>query len=134
MSDETDLSETVQVLAIGLSDAHFPVRDNAARALAKLGVVAEPAMPALVAQLEDEDRYVRFHAAVALKADSNAGGTRRSFQSPIYFAVVYDNNTRNPLLENLHYSKRARYETSKRNGRVLDSLSILAETFTWYLP
>ena len=67
VSDETDLSETVQVLATGLSDAHFPVRDNAARALAKLGALAEPAMPALVAQLEDADRYVRFHAAVALK-------------------------------------------------------------------
>ena len=62
-----DLSETVQVLTAGLSDDYFPVRDNAARALAKLGVLAEPAIPSLVAQLEDEDRYVRFHAAVALK-------------------------------------------------------------------
>ncbi|MDD9975984.1 MAG: HEAT repeat domain-containing protein [Candidatus Poribacteria bacterium] len=67
ISEEMDLSETVQVLANGLSDDHFPVRDNAARALAKLGTLAEPAMPALVAQLEDEDRYVRFHAALALK-------------------------------------------------------------------
>ncbi len=67
VSDEMDVSETVQVLATGLSDAYFPVRDNAARALAKLGVLAEPAMPALIIQLEDEDRYVRFHAAVALK-------------------------------------------------------------------
>ena len=67
VSDEMDVSETVQVLATGLSDAYFPVRDNAARALAKLGTLAEPAMPALVAQLEDEDRYVRFHAALALK-------------------------------------------------------------------
>ena len=65
--DEMDLSETVQVLANGLTDDHFPVRDNAARSLAKLGTLAEPAMPALVAQLEDEDRYVRFHAALALK-------------------------------------------------------------------
>ena len=67
VSEDMDVSETVQVLATGLSDDYFPVRDNAARALAKLGTLAEPAMPALVAQLEDEDRYVRFHAALALK-------------------------------------------------------------------
>jgi len=67
VSDEMDVSETVQILATGLSDTYFPVRDNAARALAKFGTLAEPAMPALVAQLEDEDRYVRFHAALALK-------------------------------------------------------------------
>ncbi len=67
VSDEIDVSETVQVLATQLSDDYFPVRDNAARALAKLGTLAEPAMLALVAQLEDEDRYVRFHAALALK-------------------------------------------------------------------
>ena len=67
VSEEMDVSETVEVLATGLSDAYLPVRDNAARALAKFGVLAEPAMPALVAQLEDEDRYVRFHAALALK-------------------------------------------------------------------
>ena len=67
VSENTDVSETVQVLATALSDAYFPVRDNAARALAKLGTLAAPAMPALVAQLEDEDRYVRFHAALALK-------------------------------------------------------------------
>ena len=65
--NEMDVSETVQVLATGLSDDYLPVRDNAARALAKFGTLAEPAMPALVAQLEDEDRYVRFHAALALK-------------------------------------------------------------------
>lgn len=65
--DGMDVSETVQVLATQLSDDYLPVRDNAARALAKLGALAEPAMPALVAQLEDEDRYVRFHAALALK-------------------------------------------------------------------
>ena len=67
VSEDMDLSETVQVLTNGLSDSHFAVRDNAARALAKLGTLAEPAIPALVAQLEDEDRYVRFHAALALK-------------------------------------------------------------------
>ena len=67
VSDEMDVSETVQVLATQLSDAYLPVRDNAARALAKLGALAEPAMPALIEQLEDEDRYVRFHAALALK-------------------------------------------------------------------
>ena len=67
VSEDMDVSETVQVLATRLSDAYFPVRDNAARALAKLGTLAEPAMPALIAHLEDEDRYVRFHAALALK-------------------------------------------------------------------
>ena len=67
VSEDMDVSEVVHVLTTGLSDGHFPVRDNAARALAKLGVLAEPAIPALITQLEDEDRYVRFHAAVALK-------------------------------------------------------------------
>ena len=67
VSDEMDLSETVQVLATGLNDDHYPVRDNAARALAKLGTLAEPAIPTLITQLDDEDRYVRFHAALALK-------------------------------------------------------------------
>ena len=67
VSEDMDLSEIVRTLTAGLSDNHYPVRDNAARALAKLGTLAEPAIPALVAQLEDEDRYVRFHAALALK-------------------------------------------------------------------
>ena len=67
VSEDMDLSETVHILTDGLSDNHFAVRDNAARALAKLGTLAEPAIPALVRQLEDEDRYVRFHAALALK-------------------------------------------------------------------
>ena len=67
VSEDMDLSETVQILATGLSDDYLPVRDNAARALAKLGTLAEPAIPTLIAQLEDEDRYVRFHAALALK-------------------------------------------------------------------
>ena len=67
VSDDMDLSETVRVLATQLSDAYLPVRDNAARALAKFGTLAEPAMPTLIEQLEDEDRYVRFHAALALK-------------------------------------------------------------------
>ena len=67
VSDEIDLSETVQVLTSGLQDDYYWVRDNAARALAKLGIRAEPAIPTLVAQLEDENRYVRFHAALALK-------------------------------------------------------------------
>ena len=67
VSDEIDLSETVQVLTSGLQDDYYWVRDNAARALAKLGTRAEPAIPTLVAQLEDENRYVRFHAALALK-------------------------------------------------------------------
>ena len=67
VSKDADLSEVVEVLTAGLRDNYHWVRDNAARALAKLGTIAEPAIPALVAQLEDENRYVRFHAAVALK-------------------------------------------------------------------
>ncbi len=67
VSKNADLSEAVRVLMNGLRDDHYAVRDNAARALAKLGTLAEPAISALVAQLEDENRYVRFHAALALK-------------------------------------------------------------------
>ena len=67
VSDAIDVSETVQVLTNGLHDDYYWVRDNAARALAKLGTRAEPATPTLITQLEDQDRYVRFHAAVALK-------------------------------------------------------------------
>ncbi len=67
VSEDIDLSEAVEVLTAGLRDDYHWVRDNAARALAKLGTVAEPAIPALVSQLEDENRYVRFHAATALK-------------------------------------------------------------------
>ena len=67
VSEDVDLSGAVEVLTTGLRDDYHSVRDNAARSLAKLGTTAEPAIPALVAQLEDENRYVRFHAAVALK-------------------------------------------------------------------
>ena len=67
VAEETDLDETVQVLTDALRDDYYWVRDNAARALAKLGPLAEPAMPVLVPLLEDENRYVRFHAALALK-------------------------------------------------------------------
>ena len=67
VSEDTDLSEIIRVLTDGLRDDHYPVRDNAARALAKLGTLAKPATSALIEQLEDEDRYVRFHAALALK-------------------------------------------------------------------
>ncbi len=63
----TDLAETVQALITGLQDDHYAIRDNAARALAKLGDAAVPAIPALVSQLGDENRYVRSHAALALK-------------------------------------------------------------------
>ena len=67
ISEDIDLSETVQVLANGLHDDYYWIRDNAARSLAKLGTRAELAIPTLVGQLEDENRYVRFHAALALK-------------------------------------------------------------------
>ncbi len=64
---ETELTEAVQVLTTGLRDDFYWVRDNAARALTKLGKLAAPAIPTLVERLEDENRYVRFHAALALK-------------------------------------------------------------------
>ena len=67
VSEDMDLSEVVEVLAAGMRDEYHWVRDNAARSLAKLGTIAEPAIPTLVSQLEDENRYVRFHAAMALK-------------------------------------------------------------------
>ena len=67
VSAEMDVSEMIEVLTTRLQDDYHWVRDNAARALAKLGTLAEPAIPTLVAQLEDKNRYVRFHAALALK-------------------------------------------------------------------
>ena len=67
VAEDIDLSEVVQILTTGLRDDYYWVRDNAARSLAKLGTLAEPAVPTLTKQLGDEDRYVRFHAAVALK-------------------------------------------------------------------
>ena len=67
VSEDVDLSETVRVLTDGLGDDYYWIRDNAARSLAKLGARSEPAIPTLVAQLEDQNRYVRFHAALALK-------------------------------------------------------------------
>ena len=67
VSEDVDLSETVDVLTNGLQDDYYWIRDNAARALAKLGTRAEQAIPTLAAQLEDGNRYVRFHAALALK-------------------------------------------------------------------
>lgn len=62
-----DLGPTVRVLTDGLNDELYWVRYNAARSLAQLGSVSEPAIPTLVEQLEDENRYVRFNAALALK-------------------------------------------------------------------
>ena len=67
MDGASDLTQMVQVLTEGLSDEYYWVRYNAARTLAILGPLSEPALPSLVAQLEDENRYVRFHAALALK-------------------------------------------------------------------
>ncbi len=65
--DETDLSETVNVLIDSMSDEHYWVRYNATRTLAKFGAISEPAIPILTEQLDDENRYVRFNAALALK-------------------------------------------------------------------
>ena len=50
-----------------MSDELEWIRDNAARALAKIGPEAGPAVPSLVSALRDESRYVRFNAGVALK-------------------------------------------------------------------
>ncbi len=67
VDDSSELSESVQVLSDGLNDAYYWVRYNASRTLAILGPLSEPALPNLVSQLEDENRYVRFNAALALK-------------------------------------------------------------------
>lgn len=48
--------------------------------------------------------------------------------------MVRAHNARNTVLENICYSKRARYETPKRNERVSVSLSIIAEIFIHYIP
>jgi len=40
---------------------------TAARALAKIGPYAEVSVPLLTGALQDESRYVRFHAAAALR-------------------------------------------------------------------
>ena len=50
-----------------LQDKYYWVRDNAARSLAKMGNRAELAIPLLQSALNDENRYVRFNAALALK-------------------------------------------------------------------
>ena len=65
--EETDFSETVDILIDSLNDDHYWVRYNATRTLAKFGAVSEPAIPILTEQLDDENRYVRFNAALALK-------------------------------------------------------------------
>ncbi len=67
IGDDSDLSECVQALSDGLNDEYYWVRYNAARTLAILGPLSEPALPNLITQLEDENRYVRFNAALALK-------------------------------------------------------------------
>ncbi len=67
MEEGTDLSQAVSVITEGLRDEYYWVRYNAARTLAILGPLSEPALPDLMAQLEDENRYVRFNAALALK-------------------------------------------------------------------
>ncbi len=72
IADESDISESVDALSEGLNDSYYWVRYNAARTLAILGPLSEPALPNLIAQLEDENRYVRFNAALALKQINTA--------------------------------------------------------------
>lgn len=67
IGNESDLTKCVQALSDGLNDEYYWVRYNAARTLAILGPLAEPALPNLITHLEDENRYVRFNAALALK-------------------------------------------------------------------
>ena len=59
--------ETVAALGQLLSDELGWIRENATRALAKIGPAAAAALPALVAALGDESRYVRYNAGAALK-------------------------------------------------------------------
>lgn len=56
----------VEALTRALQDADAQVRFTAGLALSKWGVRAEGAVPALVASLDDDNRYVRAHAAEAL--------------------------------------------------------------------
>lgn len=67
VDDNLDLSQTIQALSDGLDDEYYWVRYNATRSLAILGPLSEPALPKLITQMEDENRYVRFNAALALK-------------------------------------------------------------------
>ena len=67
VDNDIDLTTTVNTLDEAMGDEYYWVRYNASRSLAMLGPIAEPALPTLKAQLEDENRYVRFNAALALK-------------------------------------------------------------------
>ena len=67
ISVNIDLTKTVQVMTEALDDEYYWVRYNATRSLAILGPLSEPALPKLISQLEDDNRYVRFNAALALK-------------------------------------------------------------------
>ncbi|MCI3922585.1 HEAT repeat domain-containing protein [Paenibacillus sp. TRM 82003] len=59
--------EGVDALARALSDEDAQVRFMSGLALARLGPAAAAAVPALRAALDDENRYVRAHAAEALR-------------------------------------------------------------------
>ena len=66
--DNDQFSEKL-AFALGqlLQDQYYWVRDNAARSLAKMGKKAEGAIPLLQSALNDDNRYVRFNALIALK-------------------------------------------------------------------
>lgn len=56
----------VAALAGALGDENAQVRFTAGLALCKLGAAADAAVPALIRAMEDDNRYVRAHAAEAL--------------------------------------------------------------------
>ena len=74
LSSRSSVNENLQFLrgqaeALGqlLQDDLYWIRDNAARSLAKMGRAAEPALHNLKLALDDQNRYVRSNAAIALK-------------------------------------------------------------------
>ena len=57
----------MKLLGQKLADPDYRVRRNAAISLAKSGSQASTAIPMLKTTLNDEDRYNRFYAALALR-------------------------------------------------------------------
>jgi HEAT repeat protein len=62
--DATD--DVCLALADALKDPDRDVRQLAAESLGKIGLIAKPAFSALIQTLQDEDQFVRLHAAYAL--------------------------------------------------------------------
>ena len=59
--------DAAEDLGRALADEDWRIRFNSAFALAKIGPAADEAVPALVRQLDDENRYARYYAVLALK-------------------------------------------------------------------